>query len=148
MTTTCLVVILVLCLSSAASSFRFQIGCRTLSKESHQPGISLYSSTNEEEYKNLFSKLASGFFNKEEVASNNNVIDAINWNVKKRKTVTLKSMISILEKSLRQREWFVTGNVDPTLFSESFKFQDPDVKVSGVERYYSLSNNSSTSSLK
>ena len=40
-----------------------------------------------------------------------------------------------LEKALLKREWFVTGNVDPSFFSEDFTFQDPDVKIQGIKKY-------------
>ncbi len=44
-------------------------------------------------------------------------------------------MAAALDAGLREREWFVTGNIMPELFSNSFKFQDPDVKLEGVENY-------------
>eukprot|EP00633_Aureoumbra_lagunensis_P002998 CAMPEP_0197295126 /NCGR_PEP_ID=MMETSP0890-20130614/34577_1 /TAXON_ID=44058 ORGANISM="Aureoumbra lagunensis, Strain CCMP1510" /NCGR_SAMPLE_ID=MMETSP0890 /ASSEMBLY_ACC=CAM_ASM_000533 /LENGTH=153 /DNA_ID=CAMNT_0042770909 /DNA_START=237 /DNA_END=698 /DNA_ORIENTATION=+ len=44
-------------------------------------------------------------------------------------------MTKLIETGLRQREWFVTGNVIPELFAEDFKFEDPDVKISGIQEY-------------
>jgi len=36
---------------------------------------------------------------------------------------------------LNEKEWFVTGNIEPSIFDDEFEFQDPDVKLKGVESY-------------
>lgn len=61
--------------------------------------------------------------------------DKINWNVKKIRKMKLSALATSLQKSLTEREWFVTGNVDPSYFSDDFEFEDPDVKVSGIKAY-------------
>ncbi|KAL3922085.1 MAG: hypothetical protein SGARI_006534, partial [Bacillariaceae sp.] len=48
---------------------------------------------------------------------------------------SLATLASALDFELTEREWFVTGNVNPSYFSDDFKFQDPDVKVNGIEEY-------------
>jgi hypothetical protein len=63
-------------------------------------------------------------------------LDSIDWGAPKRKKArSLKDLAVALEKALGEREWFVTGNVDPTFFSDDFAFQDPDVKIKGIESY-------------
>eukprot|EP00558_Chaetoceros_sp_UNC1202_P008968 CAMPEP_0197247500 /NCGR_PEP_ID=MMETSP1429-20130617/29235_1 /TAXON_ID=49237 /ORGANISM="Chaetoceros sp., Strain UNC1202" /LENGTH=193 /DNA_ID=CAMNT_0042708419 /DNA_START=116 /DNA_END=697 /DNA_ORIENTATION=- len=44
-------------------------------------------------------------------------------------------MAQILDYELYNKEWFVTGNVNPIYFTDSFEFQDPDVKLLGIENY-------------
>ncbi len=69
-------------------------------------------------------------------ASAQTFLDTIKWDENKRKKArSLKDLAASLEKELSQREWFVTGNVDPTFFSDNFAFQDPDVKIKGIENY-------------
>ena len=64
------------------------------------------------------------------------VVDTIDWGRQlKREKTSLEKLSSDLSISLSAREWFVTGNVDTSFFSKEFKFQDPDVKVSGIEQY-------------
>lgn len=87
-----------------------------------------------EEYKNVFTKIASAFL-KKQVNSEVTTFDSINWKANKKKQMNRTRMISELKKLLPKNEWFVTGKVEPGLFSDSFKFQDPDVKVAGIESY-------------
>ena len=42
----------------------------------------------------------------------------------------LGELAQALDRGLREREWFVTGRVLPELFSNDFKFEDPDVSFS------------------
>lgn len=63
------------------------------------------------------------------------IADSIDWQMKKRPRTSFERLASDLQKSLTEREWFVTGNVDPKFFDSDFKFQDPDVKVNGIEQY-------------
>lgn len=64
------------------------------------------------------------------------VLDAIDWGAKKRKRTSLQRLSADLFLALAEREWFVTGNVDPSFFDDAFAFQDPDVKISGGVRRY------------
>ena len=47
----------------------------------------------------------------------------------------LPTLASVLNAELYEKEWFVTGNVNPIYFDDAFQFQDPDVKLTGVEEY-------------
>lgn len=47
----------------------------------------------------------------------------------------LETLAAVLDAELYEKEWFVTGNVNPIYFSDSFTFQDPDVKLTGIEEY-------------
>lgn len=86
-----------------------------------------------EEYVNPLTRLLGAFVQPESISS---FLDTIKWDEKKRKKQrTLKDLAAVLEKELSKREWFVTGNVDPTFFSDTFSFQDPDVKIKGIENY-------------
>lgn len=62
-------------------------------------------------------------------------LDAIAWNGPKKLGLTLSEMTKAVDVGLREREWFVTGKGMPELFSDSFKFSDPDVSVDGIEPY-------------
>ena len=88
-----------------------------------------------EDYVNPVTRVL-GLFVKPPSADSSFTLDTIKWDAKKRqKQRSLKLLAALLEKELTQREWFVTGNVDPTFFSDSFAFQDPDVKIKGIENY-------------
>jgi hypothetical protein len=45
----------------------------------------------------------------------------------------LELFAQLLDYELYNSEWFVTGNVSPTHFRDDFIFQDPDVKLQGIE---------------
>ena len=51
------------------------------------------------------------------------------------KKVSLDTLAAVLDAELVQKEWFVTGNVNPIYFADSFVFQDPDVRLEGIEAY-------------
>jgi len=64
------------------------------------------------------------------------IVDKIDWKMAKRsKYKSSNKFIADLTASLKDREWFVTGNVDPSYFDSDFRFQDPDVSVTGIEQY-------------
>ena len=50
-------------------------------------------------------------------------------------TTSLNTLAAALDYELTEKEWFVTGNVNPSYFSEDFRFEDPDVKVESIEDY-------------
>jgi len=52
-----------------------------------------------------------------------------------RKKLSIDDMILALDQGLREREWFVTGDVIPDLFADDFTFKDPDVELQGIEAY-------------
>jgi hypothetical protein len=51
-------------------------------------------------------------------------------------SVDIEFFASVLDAELYEREWFVTGYVNPIYFDdERFVFQDPDVTLNGIEEY-------------
>jgi hypothetical protein len=86
----------------------------------------------EEEYVNPVTKVLGNFISKEKSVD---VLNSINWTKKKRSRTSLTSLAADIESALNKKEWFVTGDVDPSFFSDSFAFQDPDVKIKGIESY-------------
>lgn len=87
-----------------------------------------------EDYRNVFTKITSFFLPKKSLYPQN-LLDEIDWKAKKKIRLSKMQMMKILKQQLPEKEWFVTGNVDPSIFDDSFRFQDPDVKVVGVESY-------------
>ena len=47
----------------------------------------------------------------------------------------LGELAQALDRGLRANEWFVTGRVLPEYFSDDFKFEDPDVSLTGIRNY-------------
>jgi hypothetical protein len=103
----------------------------------------------ETEYKNAATAILSNFMQKEEqtgaVTGNNNnndndndenpVLSKIDFNAPKIPKVPISTLAAMLDAELYEKEWFVTGNVNPTYFDDTFEFQDPDVKLKGIEEY-------------
>lgn len=95
------------------------------------------------DYKNLPTKILSNFMSKSEEGADEamaeatpNPIDAIDFDAPKFSTkVDLPTLAAILDYELTEKEWFVTGKVNPIYFSDDFEFQDPDVQLSGIEDY-------------
>ncbi|KAL3789435.1 hypothetical protein HJC23_001983 [Cyclotella cryptica] len=59
----------------------------------------------------------------------------IDFNAPKARKMSLDTLAAMLDKELYEKEWFVTGRVNPVYFDDRFQFQDPDVKLTGVEEY-------------
>ena len=59
----------------------------------------------------------------------------IDFNAPKSPKLSLQDLASVLDYELYNKEWFVTGRVNPIYFDEKFTFQDPDVKLTGIEEY-------------
>lgn len=90
------------------------------------------SQSTNEEYSNGVAKFLGTFIPKKD---DFRAIDEIDWTVEKRSISSIESLVEQITPSLRAREWFVTGNIDPSFFSNDFVFEDPDVKVKGVREY-------------
>jgi len=91
-----------------------------------------------EEYKNLPTKILSQFMGgskEEDDVVETNPIDSINFEAPKYQATDIDTLAKVLDYELVNKEWFVTGNVNPIYFSKDFEFQDPDVKLSGIEDY-------------
>lgn len=71
----------------------------------------------------------------EKQQGSNSVLSKIDFNAPKISKVSIETLASMLDAELYQKEWFVTGNVNPIYFDNEFEFQDPDVKVNGIEDY-------------
>lgn len=85
------------------------------------------------EYSNPITKALEAFL-PAPTASNSPIAAADVRRPKRRKT-SLKALANDLNKALSDAEWFVTGKVDTTFFADDFRFQDPDVKVTGIMEY-------------
>ena len=121
----------------------------------------LYDTNNiNEEYRNIVARFLSQLLpnnnNSNNNSNNNNVLDKIEWTKPKRRKTSLSILCKDLKSSIQDREWFVTGNVEPKFFDDNFAFQvyyiniviliillasncnyykDPDVKLKGIENY-------------
>lgn len=58
----------------------------------------------------------------------------IDWDAPKL-PLDIDMLAQALDAELYEKEWFVTGQVNPVCFSSDFRFQDPDVKVTGIQQY-------------
>ena len=59
----------------------------------------------------------------------------IDFNAQKSPKLSLQDLASVLDYELYNKEWFVTGRVNQIYFDEKLTFQDPDVKLTGIEEY-------------
>ena len=120
-------------------------GTASLPAKSTHHLVTLHASQHDGDldYKNLPTKILSNFMSKPEegadetmVEAKPNPIDAIDFDAPKFSTkVDLQTLAAILDYELTEKEWFVTGKVNPIYFSDDFEFQDPDVQLSGIEDY-------------
>jgi len=95
-----------------------------------------------EEYRNPATKFLSGFMQNDDTMMTKSDTDDINDRdiidfqaPKILPSTSLKTLAAALDYELTEKEWFVSGDVNPSYFSEDFEFQDPDVKVSSIEDY-------------
>lgn len=92
-----------------------------------------------EEYRNSVTKVLSNLIQKEKmeygviVKSSSAEIDFASPKISS--STSLETLAAALDFELSEKEWFVTGNINPCYFSDNFQFQDPDVKVVGIEEY-------------
>lgn len=96
-----------------------------------------FNDKNSIEYVNGFTKILSSLLPNIKPSTNTDAktFSNIKKGNKKIGKLPLSRLAKVLEESLIEREWFVTGLADPQFFSEDFQFEDPDVKVSGLEEY-------------
>lgn len=88
-----------------------------------------------EEYRNVVTKVLSNFMQKDSMPQADPLAD-IDFDAPKiPPTTSLETLASALDYELIEKEWFVTGRVNPRYFSEDFEFQDPDVQLKGIEDY-------------
>lgn len=60
---------------------------------------------------------------------------SVDFNVPKLKGVNLTQLAKMVEEGLARTQWFVTGEVDARLFSNSFAFKDESVATTGIKAY-------------
>ncbi len=65
----------------------------------------------------------------------NSEFEQLDWTLPKRPKSSMGQLIIDLEKALKDKQWFVTGLVDPTFFLNEFQFKDPNVEVVGIQNY-------------
>lgn len=85
----------------------------------------------ENEYRNAPTKVLSNFMSKNTTSTTN----TIDFDCPKIPKVPLEILAQALDADLYETEWFVTGNVNARYFSDAFRFQDPDVKITGLQEY-------------
>ena len=131
-----LTAILVFCALRLNQSFQSRIN-RQISRRLPTYSSSTNNDNINEEYVNPITRILGAFVRPStEAASSTFDLNTISWNEPKRKKArSLSDRAVEIEKALTDKEWFVTGNVDPTYFSIEFSFQDPDVKLKGIEQY-------------
>ena len=93
-----------------------------------------------EEYRNVATQVLSKFMQKDKMDTdgdiNSDSMAAIDFEAPKiSPSTSLETLAAALDYELTEKEWFVTGNVNPSYFSPDFQFQDPDVKVDSIEDY-------------
>ena len=140
------VIILLLTLAIAHVS-SFQVGslksdirstCRRPRQLRNNIIISLAASGDDDmstvdEYRNAPTAILSNFMQKEE--DTEDPFKDIDFNAPKSSKLSLQDLAEVLDYELYNKEWFVTGNVNPIYFNDKFQFQDPDVKLTGIEEY-------------
>ena len=89
----------------------------------------------EVEAKSPLIEFSKSFLPSETVEMSGGPLDAIAWNAPKRTGLNTERMCDAINDGLREREWFVTGRGLPELFSDDFRFSDPDVSLDGFEPY-------------
>jgi len=93
-----------------------------------------------EEYRNVATQVLSNFMQKNTMETDDNENSSPNSIIdfhapKIPPSTSLTTLAAALDYELTEKEWFVTGNVNPSYFSKDFQFQDPDVKVESIEDY-------------
>lgn len=91
---------------------------------------------NVDEYRNGVTEFLSNFMQR--TSREGDKVDplaCIDFSAPKVPKMSLEKLAETLDAELCEKEWFVTGNVNPIYFDDNFQFQDPDVKLTGIEEY-------------
>lgn len=93
-----------------------------------------------EEYKNAATSFLSNFMQRGKIyeESPKDPLGGIDFAAPKIGKKNLATLASMLDSELYEKEWFVTGRVNPSFFADDFEFQDPDVKLSGIEGAFGM----------
>jgi len=98
----------------------------------------LFMAKKDEKYQNKVAELLSNFMsNQDDVKrmsgkAEDDPLGDINFEAPKKK-LPLSKLAQVLDDELLDKEWFVTGRVNPIYFSKDFQFKDPDVSIDGIE---------------
>ena len=141
----------VICCLQSADAFPNNLFCkgptviRTSSRESFAPVNHFSSKTRlsmakEEKYQNKVAELLSNFLPNTDKTNFNDDPDpfaGIDFNAPKYQwNRNMEALAQTLDAELIEKEWFVTGKVNPIFFADDFQFSDPDVSVDGIEGTY------------
>lgn len=88
-----------------------------------------------DEYRNGVTEFLSNFMQSQPDGVVEDPLENIDFGAPKIAKMSLENLAATLDAELYEKEWFVTGRVNPTYFAEEFQFQDPDVKLTGIEDY-------------
>jgi len=88
-----------------------------------------------EEYRNSITQVLSNFMQKDAMPTVDPLSNIDFGSPKIPPTTSLETLAAALDYELIEKEWFVTGKVNPIYFSDEFEFQDPDVQLKGIEEY-------------
>lgn len=92
-------------------------------------------SSSVDEYRNAPTAFLSNFMQKNEEENTVDPLADIDFSAPKSTKLPLETLAAVLDAELYKKEWFVTGRVNPVYFDDAFTFQDPDVKLTGIEEY-------------
>ena len=129
---------LLVCLTLLSGSLSFEI---RVAKHVHSSSASRSmtqgdnNNMGEQEYRNVATQFLSNFMSKQEADTTDALADIAFSAPKLNRKLSLELMAAVLDAELYKKEWFVTGKVNPIYFADSFRFQDPDVTLDGIEAY-------------
>ena len=129
-------------------SLGFQ-NARTENKYSRriEPFSHLGDESDGQEYRNPVTSFLSNFMQNEDQMRSEDLLANIDFDAPKISKVSLETLAAMLDSELYEKEWFVTGNVNPSYFDNEFEFQDPDVKLKGIEGSLTKSHENSARSV-
>ena len=92
------------------------------------------NSDGNQQYRNVATEVLSNFMQKKDTTTADPLAD-IDFGAPKQPIEDLETLAAVLDYELYEKEWFVTGDVNPVYFADNFRFQDPDVTLDGIEAY-------------
>jgi hypothetical protein len=126
---------------------RLHVGRSSLAVKANADGENIDAVKNikpVEKYKNAATAFLSNFIQKDNAngvrttpaSKIDNPLAMIDWDAPKISSSTsIEKLAAALDYELTEKEWFVTGQANPSYFSDDFEFQDPDVQLSGIREY-------------
>eukprot|EP00882_Tetradesmus_deserticola_P004278 GHRQ01004518.1.p1 GENE.GHRQ01004518.1~~GHRQ01004518.1.p1 ORF type:complete len:264 (+),score=100.44 GHRQ01004518.1:267-1058(+) len=114
-----------------------RIVCGASSSKQPKPGSDRVSSASESEPAYAYSDPVNQFLG-QFLPSNRAAKDelaGVDFDQPKLSGRSIQEMADLVEAGLSKSQWFVTGQVDPRLFSDSFAFKDESVATTGIRAY-------------